>query len=58
LCTAVDEVRQLFRTRTTMKEPIALAQSRQHFQQSIADFAQLFLRCPVADANRKQRIAA
>jgi len=57
-CAAVDETRQLFRTRTTMKETISLAQSRQHFQQSVADFQHLFLNCPVADARRKQRVAA
>ena len=57
-CAAVDEVRQLFRTRTTMKETISLAHGRQLFRQSVTEFQQLFLSCPVADAKRKQRVAA
>ena len=57
-CGAVDEIRQLFRTRQTLKETISLAHQRQHFQQSVAVFQQLFLSCPVADARRKQRVAA
>ena len=57
-CAAVDEVRHLFRTRTVMKETIALAQGRRHFQQSVAVFEQLFLNCPVADAKRRVTNAA
>ena len=57
-CAAVDEARQLFRTRTTMKESRSLAQGRQHFQQSVTDFQQIFLGCPVADARRNRRVAA
>jgi transposase-like protein len=57
-CAAVDEVRQLFRTRRTLKETISLAQGRVHFQQSVIAFQQIFLSCPVNDAKRKQRVAA
>ena len=46
LCAAVDEVRQSFRTRQTMKETISLAQGRQHFRQSVTDFQQFFPSCP------------
>ena len=57
-CPAVDETCQLFRARTTMKENISLAQYRQHFQQSVTTFQQIFENCPLADAKRKPRIAA
>lgn len=57
-CSAVDEARQLFRTQTTMKETFSLAQYRQHFLQSVTAFQQIFLSCPIADARRKQRVAA
>ena len=57
-CSAVDETRQLFRIRTTMKESISLAQGRDHFLQSVTVFQQLFMGCPVADARRRVKAAA
>ncbi len=57
-CAAVDEVRQLFRKRQTLKETVSLAQGRAHYLQSVTDFQQIFMNCPVADANRKLRVAA
>jgi len=57
-CAAVDETRQLFRTRTTMKETISLAEYRRHFPPSVTAFQQIFASCPFAAAKRKSRIAA
>lgn len=56
-CVAVDETRQLFRTRTTMKETISLAQGRTHYQQAVAEFQQIFASCPLADASSGARAA-
>jgi len=57
-CSAVDETRQLFRKGTNMKKNISLAQGRASFLQSITAFQQLFMGCPVADANRRVKAAA
>jgi len=57
-CSAVDETRQLFRKRTTMKENISLAQGREHFLQSVIVFQQLFMGCMAADAKRMVKVAA
>ena len=57
-CTAIDETRQLFRKRTTMKESISLKQGRAHFQQSVILFEQLFMGCLPADAQPRHKAAA
>lgn len=41
-----------------MKETRSLAQSREHYLQSVTAFQQIFVNCPLADAKRKPRIAA
>jgi len=57
-CSVVDETRQLFRKRTTMKETISLALGREHFLQSVTTFKQLLTSCPAADARRRVKAAA
>jgi putative transposase len=42
-CRAFDEVRQFFRVRTTMKQPVSLAQQREVFRQRLEALSAMLL---------------
>jgi hypothetical protein len=57
-CSAYDETRQHFRTRSIMNEQISLTQQREHFRQAVTDLQSIFLSCPVAAGRPAEALAA
>ena len=56
-CSAYDETRQHFRTRSIMNEQISLTQQREHFRQAVTDLQLIFLSCPVGVGQRAETLA-